>query len=105
MQGGTRHSHSEAAEDGDDSAFLGQTVAPHRADWMAWLTAAREAGLTQYDAALLSWDLNEGRAWVLERLQFSDGRVISGVVPQSWSREDGAWTVGPVASPLAAGRF
>ncbi|MEW8978718.1 MAG: hypothetical protein AB2385_09960 [Symbiobacterium sp.] len=44
---------------------------------------------------------------VWERLEFQDGRVVSGVVRQTWVRDGDGWSVGPVDSilrqPEAAG--
>ncbi len=89
---------AEAPSSGDEAAFLRQTSPAHRAAWSAWLAAARQSGLVRYDALLLDWARNEGTALVLERLQFRDGRIVSGVVQQRWAREDGEWVVGPVES-------
>ena|GEM_PF-5943140 len=65
------------------------------------------AGLTRYDALLLTWYRREGTALVWERLEFQDGRVVSGVVRQTWVRDGDGWSVGPVDSilrqPEAAG--
>jgi len=89
---------AEAATGSDASGFLRRTSPATRADWSAWLAAARQSGLVRYEAMLLDWWRNEGTALVLERLQFSDGRIVSGVVQQRWAQEDGEWVAGPVAS-------
>nr|WP_245302526.1 ABC transporter permease subunit [Symbiobacterium terraclitae] len=89
---------AEAGARGDAAAFLRHTAAGSRAEWSAWLDAARRSGLVGYDAMLLNWERNAGVALVLERLEFSDGRAVSGVVRQSWTQEDGVWAVGPVES-------
>lgn len=89
---------AEAAAGGDDAGFLRRTAAETRSGWSAWLNAARQSGLERYDAMLLNWDRSGGTAFVLERLQFSDGRIVSGVVQQTWAQEDGEWAAGSVES-------
>lgn len=89
---------AEAVSAGDEEACLRLTSPAHRAEWSAWLAAARRSGLVRYDALLLEWDRNEGTALVLERLQFRDGRIVSGVVQQRWAQEEGGWAVGPAES-------
>lgn len=89
---------AEAAAGGDDAGFLRRTAAETRSGWSSWLAAARQSGLVRYDAMLLNWDRNSGTALVLERLQFGDGRIVSGVVQQTWAQEDGLWAAGSVES-------
>jgi peptide/nickel transport system permease protein len=91
---------AKAAATDDGASFRALTDPSHRDEWDTWLAAARRAGLSQYEASLLEWDPATGRAWVLERLRLGDGRTVTGVVIQGWSRVDETWAAGPVASPL-----
>lgn len=91
---------AQAALRGDEAQFMRMTEPQHQGAWTKWLSTARQEGLTAYDATMLDWDDKSSTAWVLERIQLGDGKVVSGVVQQNWTQKDGTWVAGAVVSPL-----
>ncbi|MHB9145772.1 MAG: ABC transporter permease subunit [Symbiobacteriia bacterium] len=84
-----------AAAAGDEGRFLTVTASESRDAQLQWLRTARQAGLRSYTATLLDLenDVREDVAntYVLERLEFDGGRMVSGIVHQTWIARDGAW--------------
>jgi peptide/nickel transport system permease protein len=91
---------AQAAVKGDEAAFLNQTESATRSGWSNWLSAARQAGLTDYDATFLDVDSTTGIVYLLEQLKFGDSRTVSQVVAQPWTLRGSAWMAGAVVSPF-----
>ncbi|MHB9145770.1 MAG: ABC transporter permease [Symbiobacteriia bacterium] len=97
---------TQAAVAGDDARFVNLALPQFRGAQEVWLHEARQTGLRGYQATVLDMGMqnapNTAQLYLLERLEFGDGRVTEGIIIQDWVNEGGKWLASGGPTPLMA---